>query len=243
MQDGWIKLHRKFRDWEWHQDPNMVSLFIYLLLEANHEQNRWKGIVVERGQVVFGRKKASLHTGISERSIRTCIERLKSTNELTIKSTNKYSIITLCNYNKYQTSKIEIDQQNDQQTDIQTTSNRPATDHKQEVKNIRKKERTYSEFSLPSDIEPKTWEAFLEMRKAMKKPLTEYGKSLILKKLNDIPQDKNKVLEQSISHNWIGVFELKDTNGTKPALAPTPIRPTTRRDEEQWEEQLKRGEL
>jgi len=130
VTEGWIKLYRKFNDWEWHQEPNMVALFVHLLINANHEKKDWKGIPIERGQMVFGRKKASIQTGISERSIRTCIERLKSTNELTIKSTNKYSIITLCNYNKYQTSKLENDQQNDQQTGKQTTTN----------KNIRSKE-------------------------------------------------------------------------------------------------------
>ena len=134
MTEGWIKLYRKFNDWEWHQEPNMVALFVHLLINANHEKQDWKGITIERGQMIFGRKRASLLTGISERSIRTCIERLKSTNELTIKTTNKYSIITLYNYNKYQTSKLENDQQNDQQTGKQTTTN----------KKLRNKEKEYS---------------------------------------------------------------------------------------------------
>ena len=100
--NGWIKLHRKFLTWEWYQNSHMVHLFIHLLLNANHEPCRWQGIEVQRGQLVTGRKKLSDQTGISEQSVRTCLNYLKSTNEIASKSTNKFSIITICNYDSYQ---------------------------------------------------------------------------------------------------------------------------------------------
>lgn len=77
-----------------------------------------------RGQLITGRKRISKDTGISERSIRTCIKRLKSTSEVSVKTTNKYSIITLCNYDDYQVST----EQNDQQNDQLTANKRPASD-------------------------------------------------------------------------------------------------------------------
>jgi len=123
---GWIKVHRKLWEWEWYKDSQMVHLFIHCLLKANHEPNYWKGIKVETGQFVTGRKVLSFETGISEQSLRTCLKRLKSTNNLTIKSTSKYSIVTICNYSTYQTTIKEINQQINQQTDIQLTSNQPA---------------------------------------------------------------------------------------------------------------------
>ncbi|HLO59835.1 MAG TPA: hypothetical protein VK179_13890 [Bacteroidales bacterium] len=140
---GWIKLHRKFLDWEWYQDANMVHLFLHLLLEANHETRKWRGITINRGQLISGRHELAESTGISERSVRTCLEKLKSTNEIAIQTTNRYSVITICNYDKYQISETEKDQQTDQQPVQQLTSNRPATDHKQEYKedkNLRNKE-------------------------------------------------------------------------------------------------------
>jgi len=133
--EGWIKLHRKFMTWEWYADDHMVRLFVHLLLEANHKPQRWRGILIERGQLVTGRFKLSENTGISEQSIRTCLNRLKSTSEITIKSTSKYSIITICNYNKYNLATTEINQQINQQSNQQLTSNQPATNHKQELKN------------------------------------------------------------------------------------------------------------
>lgn len=135
--EGWIKLHRKTLTWEWFRDSQTVHLFIYLLLSANHEDRKWKGITVKRGQLITGRNALSEATGISVRSIRTCLNKLKSTNELTIKTTNKFSIITICNYEEYQKEKTGNDQQNDQLTDQQLTSNRPASDHKQELKKVK----------------------------------------------------------------------------------------------------------
>lgn len=137
-EDGWIKSYRKSLKWEWFSEPFTAHFFQYCLLRASYQETKWKGIVLHPGQFIFGRKKASKDTGISERSIRTAISRLKSTNELTIKSTNKYSIITVCNWESYQVSENEINHPSDQQTDQQATSKRPASDHIQEVKELKK---------------------------------------------------------------------------------------------------------
>jgi len=99
---GYIKLHRKMLDWEWHSEPNTFSVFMHLLLLARFDSGNWKGVHLEPGQLITGRKALSQMTGISEQGIRTCLERLKSTNEITIKSTNKFSVITIVNWGKYQ---------------------------------------------------------------------------------------------------------------------------------------------
>jgi hypothetical protein len=99
---GWVKIYRKLTDWEWYNDSHMVHLFIHLLLMANTEDNEWKGVMIKRGQLVTGRKSLSRDTGIPERTVRTCLSRLEVTSEVTIKTTNRYSIITICNYEDYQ---------------------------------------------------------------------------------------------------------------------------------------------
>lgn len=127
-QQGWLKLFYQFRDWEWYGDPNMVALFIHLLLRANFKPVRYKGEVYSRGVVLTSREELSRETGISERTIRTCLNRLKTTNEITIKATKQGSVITLTNYDKYQSQNAENDQRNDQPTDQQVTNDRPTTD-------------------------------------------------------------------------------------------------------------------
>ncbi|MCY1719583.1 hypothetical protein OU798_04480 [Prolixibacteraceae bacterium Z1-6] len=135
--EGWIKLYRILLNWEWYRDSNMVHLLIHLILKANHESRRWQGVLIERGQLLTGRKVLSQETGISLQTIRTCLNRLKSTNEITIKSTNKFSIITICKYESYQATKDEVNQQANQRlTNNQPTANQQLTTNKND-KNIK----------------------------------------------------------------------------------------------------------
>jgi len=100
--NGFIVLHRKMMNWEWYRDVNTRSLFIHLLLMANHKEQKWHGQTIQRGQLITGRKALAEQTGLSEQQIRTCLTRLKSTSEITINPTNKYTLVTLTNYSLYQ---------------------------------------------------------------------------------------------------------------------------------------------
>lgn len=99
---GFIKVYRKMLEWEWFTEPNTSHLFMYLLLSANYTPQRWQGNVIQRGQLLTNLKKIQDDTGISRQSVRTCLKRLEKTGEITVESTNKYSVITICNYDNYQ---------------------------------------------------------------------------------------------------------------------------------------------
>jgi len=124
MNNGWIKLHRQFLKWEWSTNPDTVSFFIYCLLKANHEDSRWQGIEIKRGQFITGRRIIAKETGISAQSIRTCIKRLKSTKEITSKSTSKFSIITVCKYDDYQPKENTTNQQPTKESTSKSTTNK-----------------------------------------------------------------------------------------------------------------------
>lgn len=64
--------------------------------------------------------------------------------------------------------------------------------------------------------------AFVQMRSFIKKPMTEYALKLMLKKLDELGNTddvKIAILNQSITHNWQGIFPLKDEY-TKQAKQP-----------------------
>lgn len=64
--------------------------------------------------------------------------------------------------------------------------------------------------------------AFIQMRSFIKKPMTEYALKLMLKKLDELGNNdttKIAILNQSITHNWQGIFPLKDEY-TKQAKQP-----------------------
>jgi hypothetical protein len=118
---GWIKIHRKILDWEWYNDSNTFRLFMHLILKANHKPKKYRGVNINIGCLMTGRELLSNETGLSVQQVRTCLERLKSTNEITIKSTKQGTIIQVLNYQKYQVSTNEITEeqpQNNQQVTI-----------------------------------------------------------------------------------------------------------------------------
>lgn len=127
MNQGWIKLHRALMDWEWYDDIITRGIFIHCLLRANHTDTNWRGIELKRGQFVTSLKHLAEENGISVQTLRTHLKRLKSTRELTIKSTNKNSIITVCKYESYQSEKSEANTQTNTQANKQVTSNQQAT--------------------------------------------------------------------------------------------------------------------
>lgn len=131
---GHIKIERKILSWEWYQDVNVCRLFIHLLLIANHKDGKWQGHIIRRGEVITGLEKLSVNTGLSIMQIRTCFKKLKSTNEITIKVTNKFRIVTICKYDTYQSLPSKSNKQNNKQVNKQITSQQQ-TNNKQVTAN------------------------------------------------------------------------------------------------------------
>ena len=88
--------------------------------------------MVKRGSLIAGRKQLAKDLGLTEQMIRTSLMKLKSTNEITIESTNRYSVITVVKYDDYQNdsrfnNQPNKDNSNQQATNKQPTSNQQAT--------------------------------------------------------------------------------------------------------------------
>ena len=102
MITGFVKIYRSMLDWEWFNDSNTVHLFLYLLLKANHREKDWRGIAIKRGQLLTSINKLKNATHQSVQQTRTSLQKLKIAGVITIHSTSQYSIISICNYDKYQ---------------------------------------------------------------------------------------------------------------------------------------------
>lgn len=135
MNRGYVRLWRKSLDAGWIRNHKLWVFWTYCLMKASwKEYDAIVGLQVVHllpGQFIFGREKAAEETGLSEREIRTILDFLRKAGNLTIKTTNKYSIITIINWTTYQGEEIENDQLNDQQV----TSKRPHTN----IKELKKK--------------------------------------------------------------------------------------------------------
>ncbi len=124
MNIGWIKLHRQFKDWEWYNKSEMVHLFIHCLIKANFKDGSFQGIECKKGSFITSLKHLSDETNISIQTIRTCLKKLQLTKEIDVKSTNKLTQITICNYDSYQQ---ENEDANKQLTNNQQTTNKQLT--------------------------------------------------------------------------------------------------------------------
>ena len=101
---GWLKLHRKIIEWEYFTNPECVQLLVYLLCQADEEGNVFT--TVER---------ICADLRLTRQVVRDRLKKLSSTNTSTIKSTNKQTHITLCNFTSYNGEKIKVNQQTNQQ--------------------------------------------------------------------------------------------------------------------------------
>ena len=123
---GYIKLYRKFAEWEWYQDANVTRVFLHLLLSANYEDRRWRGKLIQRGQIVTCLEHLAERLLLSVHQVRTALEKLESTGEIGKQTTNKYTLITICKFDDYQNA-----EDTECQTDDKQTANECQTDDKQ----------------------------------------------------------------------------------------------------------------
>lgn len=100
--DGFIAIHRKILEWEWYTDANTMRVFLHCLLKANYETRSWRGTTIERGQFVTSVKSLSQELDLTPKQIQGALDKLKRTNEVAIKTSNKNSTITICKYDDYQ---------------------------------------------------------------------------------------------------------------------------------------------
>ncbi len=119
MNRGYVRLWRKSLDAGWIKNHKLWAFWTWCLLKASHKE--FDAIVglqkvnLFPGQFVFGLKKAAEETGLTIREIRTIVDFLKKSGNLTIKTTNKFSVITIVNWHIYQDDEFQNDTQNDKQ--------------------------------------------------------------------------------------------------------------------------------
>lgn len=132
-----IKLDRNIREWRWYKDPNTMRVFVDLLLDVNISDKEFMGITIHRGETATSYAAIANRLNLSIQNVRTAMEHLKLTGEITSKRYSKFQVISVVNYERYQrvpTQKLTINQQS---TNSQLTINQQQLKNN---KNIRNKE-------------------------------------------------------------------------------------------------------
>jgi len=126
-------------------------LWITLLLKANHEKSEFiwndEKIELKAGQFITGRKQLSSETGISESKVYRILKYLESEQQIEQQTNNKYTTITILNWEKYQGNEQQIKQLVNNK---RTTTEQPANTNKND-KNKKNEKNTLA----PSKLEAK----------------------------------------------------------------------------------------
>lgn len=245
MCDGWVKSYRKILDNPIVcKDADYFAVWNYLLLSATHKEipALFKGekITLKPGQLITGRLAISKQFKISESKTKRILIDFESDQQIDRQRSNKNSLITILNWEKYQDS----DQQNDQQM----TNKRPASDQQVTTnKNERSKEvKKYIKYYDDENVN-NAFKDYVEFRKKIKPAMTDRAIELAIKKLNDLGktnEERIAILNQSILNGWKGLFELKQEIKQQPKsnnkFNQFPQREYSENDYTSMEEQLLR---
>lgn len=108
--EGWIKLHRALLNSFVFAHPTTLKIWVWLLLKANHRHKYtvckvgfgFQDIELQPGQLKFGRAEAEEELCINGNTIYKHLHKLKDAGNILIESNNHFSIITICNWETYQ---------------------------------------------------------------------------------------------------------------------------------------------
>ncbi|MBO6270493.1 MAG: hypothetical protein J6N19_15300 [Clostridium sp.] len=135
--NGYVRLYRKLVEWGWYSDHVVKDVFLHLLMIAAWKDGAYMGHAIHPGDAIIGYQKLAKDLGFSTQQVRTAIKKLESTGEISKKSTNKFTIVTIENWAIYQGDDSDS---NKRATNEQQTNNKRATNEQQHLKKVKKKE-------------------------------------------------------------------------------------------------------
>jgi hypothetical protein len=138
---SYIKLDRDLLYSYSFANPNHLKIWIWLLIKANFKNafiplnvgKGFKTIEVKRGQLIFGRNKAEDELGLNGSLIYRTLLKFQELGQINIEVNNHYSVITICNYDSYQSKSDEVEQPMNSKctANEQQVNNRRTTDEQQ----------------------------------------------------------------------------------------------------------------
>jgi hypothetical protein len=227
IDQGYVKNYRKIKKWEWYTIPEMAHLYQHLIREANHKPLKWRGKTVERGQLITGRNVLSQETGLTIKQVRTCLKRLEETGEIIRERANQYSIVTICNYDDYQSQEEKEGQPEGQPgasqgpaKGQQRASNKNDKNDKNEKNKSKKPTKSKIDLIYPFDTPEffAAWNLWKEYKRqqfrfTFKGNISEQA---ALKKLATLAAGDVRqaifLIQNAIQNNWQGIYEAKQSS-------------------------------
>jgi hypothetical protein len=225
MNEGWIKVFRSLPAWRWYKDANTKSLYLHLLLNACIRPTPFMDFVLQPGEFVSTVRALAYELNMSDKAVRVAMNHLIATNDMAIKTTNKYTVFTVQNWEKYQGNGNQEGKQN----------GNPRANIEKELKNNILPSRADAcacvegekEFDFNfddlvknslSETEKKLFKNYIrnwEIYYGKGKKMTIFIATAQLERLIRLPQsDREEALNRAISQNWQNIHDIRrDANG------------------------------
>lgn len=232
LENGYIRLYRSMLKWEWYKDSNTMRVFLHLLLTANYEDKKWRGIVIKCGQRKTSYPELASELKLSERNVRTAINHLELTGEVTHEKTLGSGLFTVVNYKRFQSVTDDAPhrcQTGDRQAadDCQTGDSNERKLNKankankeKEIAPIIPQDKTsgiFEEYASGDEELLSALDSYEQMRNFIKSPMTDRAKSLLVGKLDRLTESvvdkcgyKIACLDEAVTSNWKSVYALKE---------------------------------
>lgn len=139
---NFIKLDRALLGWRYSHDPNYVALWVHLLLKANYKPSKFENVSLESGEFVTSIGNLARETGLSVQKVRTILKHLNG-EELTYRSTNRFTVIKIVKWAKYQYT----DEPSNKQINKRLTNKQQTNNNRRRNKEYKKERNIYN--SLP----------------------------------------------------------------------------------------------
>jgi hypothetical protein len=126
---GWYKQQRSIVGRPWFKDAEAVQLYMFLKSTAYVVDGPYMGQVIRRGSCPTTRPDIMEATGLSYKKVDRCLKLLASYNEIIVRGNNKFSVVTICDYDRLNASEDLFDAYTElQENDKGTTKELPEYD-------------------------------------------------------------------------------------------------------------------
>ena len=184
MSAGYIKLYRKVTESIVWTNSDMLKLWVLCLTKAAHTERNFlfngNELKLDPGEFVTGRdslaeefnKGAKPKDKVASRTLWRHLKRMEKHEMLSIRSNNRYSVISICNWSEYQKAVQQVS--SDCPATVQQVStnknDKNEKNEKNDNKNNPRKKRTYEETSIEYELASLLYHRILENNEEFKKP-------------------------------------------------------------------------
>ena len=220
MADGYCLAYRKSWSHPVFKDLREAAIWNFLYQNAFWQDGirQFNGHTFElkRGQIVVSVSFLAKGFGMTDKGVRVVIQKLEKQGMLGKQRASKGTIITICNYNKYQSNEKT---EGEQEGDVRAIKGQSKGNNKKQPNkhNEPKEGKKAVLIEVPSFISGEVWESWIQHRSEIKKKLTATQSQAQIKKLtawNENGLDANEIILNSIGNGWTGLFKPKTNNVT-----------------------------